>query len=59
MPSGSSKDSLLLELPAAGPVGGGIHYIFWKGFDPKSGKFQCPTPAFWADADDPPCKKDA
>jgi hypothetical protein len=29
MPSGSSKDSLLLELPAAGPVGGGIHYIFF------------------------------
>ena len=32
---------------------------FWKGFDPKSGKFQCPTPAFWADADDPPRKKAA
>ncbi|MCR2832131.1 transposase, partial [Acidithiobacillus ferrooxidans] len=32
---------------------------FWKGFDPKSGKFQCPAPAFWADADDPPRKKAA
>ena len=32
---------------------------FWEGFDPKSGKFQCPTPAFWADADDPPRKKAA
>jgi hypothetical protein len=32
---------------------------FWKGFDPKSGKFQCPTPAFWADTDDPPRKKAA
>ncbi|BBF63842.1 hypothetical protein AFERRID_00600 [Acidithiobacillus ferridurans] len=37
-----------------------IEPIFhWKGFDPKSGKFQCSTPAFWADADDPPCKKAA
>jgi hypothetical protein len=58
MPSGSSGDSLK-KRPAAGPVGGGIHYIFWKGFDPKSGKFQCPTTAFWADADDPPRKKAA
>jgi len=32
---------------------------FWNGFDPKSGKFQCPAPAFWADADDPPRKKAA
>ncbi|MEY2343225.1 hypothetical protein AB4090_14115 [Acidithiobacillus sp. IBUN Pt1247-S3] len=28
MPFGSSEDSLLLDLPAARPVGGGIHYIF-------------------------------
>ncbi|EGQ60992.1 hypothetical protein GGI1_03826, partial [Acidithiobacillus sp. GGI-221] len=34
-------------------------FLFWKGFDPKSGKFQCPTPAFWADTDDPPRKKAA
>ncbi len=32
---------------------------FWGGFDPKSGKFQCPTPTFWADTDDPPRKKAA
>ena len=30
---------------------------FWKDFDPKSGKFQCPVPAFWVDTDDPPRKK--
>ncbi|MCL5980768.1 MAG: transposase [Gammaproteobacteria bacterium] len=30
---------------------------FWKGFDPKSGKFQCPTSAFWADTDDHPVKR--
>jgi hypothetical protein len=28
MPFGSSEDSLPLELPAARPVRGGIHYIF-------------------------------
>ncbi|WP_369574472.1 hypothetical protein [Acidithiobacillus sp. IBUN Pt1247-S3] len=27
MPLGSSEDSLLLDLPTARPVGGGIHYI--------------------------------
>ena len=32
---------------------------FWKCFDPKPGKFQCPTPAFGADADDPHRKKAA
>jgi hypothetical protein len=32
---------------------------FWKGFDPKSGKFQCPIPPFWADTDDPPRKQAA
>jgi len=32
---------------------------FWKGFNPKSGKFQWPTPAFCADTDDPPRKKAA
>ncbi len=31
----------------------------WKGFDSKSGKFQCPIPAFWADTDDLPRKKAA
>lgn len=30
---------------------------FWEGFDPKSGKFQYPTPAFGADTDDPPRKR--
>ena len=32
---------------------------FWRGFDSKSGKFECPIPDFWADRDDPPCKKAA
>ena len=39
-----------------------LHFLrvpFWKGFDPKSEKFQCPTPAFWADTDDPPRKQAA
>ncbi|MDX5935919.1 hypothetical protein SIL73_14720 [Acidithiobacillus thiooxidans] len=39
-----------------------LHFLrvpFWTGYDPKSGKFQCPNPDFWADTDDPPRKKAA
>ena len=46
----------------AGPMPKWLHVqflrvLFWMGFDSKSGKFQCPTPALWADTDDPPRKK--
>ncbi|QFX96469.1 IS701 family transposase [Acidithiobacillus thiooxidans] len=39
-----------------------LHFLrvpFWTGYDPKSGKFQCPNPDFWADTDEPPRKKAA